>query len=89
MHSYNKLDDCDTRPLFKVPIFKIYSDTAKNGDESINRKFSLEDLKEVPEDDLQSKVFVSSSSPDSLNLNDELVLETKFMRVKRQTIMHN
>ncbi len=45
----------------------------------------------MSEKDLESKVFVDTSSPDknTLVLDDKLVLTTKFVRVKKKTFMHN
>ena len=74
---------------------KLYSDEKKkpSDDEGsgIDKKFCLEDLQGLTEKDLESKVFVDATSPDRTNLvlDDKLVLNTKFMRVKKKTFVLN
>ena len=51
----------------------------------LDKQFCLEDLHGLSEKELESKVFVSASSPSNskIVLDDKLVLSTKFMRVKK------
>ena len=89
----------DTNILFKSPILKLYCDQSNQAGTQdpidpktkfeINKKFCLGDLEKISDQDLETKVFVAGSCPDNLNLDDDLVLNTKFLRVKKQTFMLN
>ena len=91
--AYSKVEVLDTNILFKSPILKLYCDQSnQTGTQDpidpktkfeINKKFCLGDLEKISDQDLETKVFVAGSCPDNLNLDDDLVLNTKFLRVKK------
>lgn len=71
-----------------APFFKLYSDHEGNK-ENLNKCFSLDDCKEKAASWLENKIFVQSSSPSDIKLDDNLVLNTVFLQIKMLKITLN
>ena len=86
INNFQKVDSRDSQALFEIPILKLYSKDIEQGQDpsdKINMKFCLKDLESMSDSDLERKVFVHASSPNDLNLDDDLILKTKFWRIKK------
>ena len=59
------------------------------GENIISQKFCLNDFLTISDDQLHKMVFVHISTPDSLNLDEKLIMQTTFYQVTHQKILLN